>query len=269
MATGKKILRFVLLAVFAMAALVGWRLFGSNTGFSEKTKRFYVKTGSSFNEVMAALEEQQIVTNPGSFRWVAERLGYDKNVKAGRYDIKQGASIFDIIRRLRSGRQTPVRLVINKLRTREDLAGKIGSNFECDSSCFMEVLNNKEALREYGLDTNNVMTAIIPNTYDFLWNTPAQKVFKKLYEEQEIFWNDTRKKKAAGLNLTPAQVYTLASIVEEESNFEEDKGKIASVYLNRLETGMRLAADPTVKFALRDFGMKRIYLKHLQYQVAL
>ena len=160
MATGKKTLRFVLLAVFAIAAFVGWRLFGSNTGFSEKTKRFFVKTGSSFNEVMASLEEQQIVTNPGTFRWVAEKLGYDKNVKAGRYDIKKGASIFDIIRRLRSGRQTPVRLVINKLRTREDLAGKMGANFECDSSCFMEVLNNKEALREYGLDTNNVMTAI-------------------------------------------------------------------------------------------------------------
>ena len=119
---------------------------------------------------------------------------------------------------------------------------------------------------KYGLDTNTVMTAIIPNTYNFLWNTSGRGIFKKLYDEQEIFWSEERRKKAAGLNLTPAQAYILASIVEEETNKEPDKGKIASVYLNRLETGMRLAADPTVKFAMRDFGLKRIYFKHLEFR---
>lgn len=247
------------------AAFAGWRLFGSNTNFSENKKSFYIKTGSTFDEVISALSSQGILKNPGTFKLVASTLDYDKKVKAGKYVIDKGSSIYSIVKKLRSGRQTPVNLVINKLRTKEDLAKKIASNFECDSVTFINLLNNIDSIEKYGLDTNTVMTAIIPNTYSILWNTPAPRIFKKLHNEQEIFWNDERKKKAAGLNLTPQQAYILASIVEEETNQEADKGKIASVYLNRLETGMRLAADPTVKFAMRDFGLKRIYNKHLQY----
>ena len=262
----KKTVRIIVLLLLLTSAFVGWRLFGSNTNFTESKKSFYIKTGSSFNDVMEGLTTEDILKNPGTFKMVAKQLGYDQKVKAGKYVIEKGESIYTIIRKLRSGRQTPVRLVINKLRTKEDLAKKIGSNFECDSATFLNLLNNPDSLKKYGLDTNIVMTAIIPNTYNILWNTSARGIFKKLYEAQEIFWNEERRKKATGLNLTPAQAYTLASIVEEETNKDSDKGKIASVYLNRLETGMRLAADPTVKFAMRNFGLKRIYFKHLQFQ---
>ena len=262
----KKTVRIIVLLLLLTSAFVGWRLFGSNTNFTESKKSFYIKTGSSFNDVMEGLTTEDILKNPGTFKMVAKQLGYDQKVKAGKYVIEKGESIYTIIRKLRSGRQTPVRLVINKLRTKEDLAKKIGSNFECDSATFLNLLNNPDSLKKYGLDTNIVMTAIIPNTYNILWNTSARGIFKKLYDAQEIFWNEERRKKATGLNLTPAQAYTLASIVEEETNKDSDKGKIASVYLNRLETGMRLAADPTVKFAMRNFGLKRIYFKHLQFQ---
>lgn len=261
----KRIGRIILLILLIAGAFTAWKLFGSNTGFSENKKSFYIKTGSSFGDVMENLRTEQIIKNPGIFKVVATRLGYDQKVKAGKYVIEKGESIFSIVKKLRSGRQTAVNLVINKLRTKEDLAKKIGSNFECDSVTFIDLLNNADSLRKYGLDTDNVMTAVIPNTYAILWNTSAKGIFKKLFDEQEIFWTEERKKKAASLNLTPVQAYTLASIVEEETNKEEDKGKIASVYINRLETGMRLGADPTVKFAMRDFGLKRIYNKHLQY----
>jgi UPF0755 protein len=186
-------------------------------------------------------------------------------VKAGKYVIEKGASIYNVVRMLRSGRQTPVNLVMNKLRTKEDFAKKIGSSFEPDSAAVMALLNNNDSLVKYRLDTNTVMTAVIPNTYSILWNTSAPRIFKRLFEEHEAFWNAERKKKAAGLGLTPTQVYILASIVEEETNMEPDKGRIASVYLNRIETGMRLGADPTVKFAMKDFGLKRIYHKHLAF----
>ncbi|MEO7766572.1 MAG: endolytic transglycosylase MltG, partial [Ferruginibacter sp.] len=265
MKKGKKTIRLILLALLCMAAFATWRLFGSNTAFDESKKSFYIKTGSNFNNVMEELSAQGIVKNPGTFQWVAMRLGYDTKVKAGRYLIEKGSSIYTIIKKLRSGRQTPVNLVINKLRTKEDLAKKIADGFECDSLSFIALLNNSDSLSKYGLDTNTVMTAIVPNTYSILWNTSALKIFKKLYEEQEIFWNADRKKKAAGLNLNPVQAYILASIVEEETNKEDDKGKIASVYLNRMETGMRLSADPTVKFALKNFGLKRIYNKYLLF----
>lgn len=268
MASGKKISGLLIVAIMIIAAFISWRLLGPNTHFNENKKSFYIRTGSNFKDVIDGLERENILNNPGTFEWVAIKLGYDKKVKAGKYVIEKGSSIYEIIKTLRSGRQTAVKLVINKLRTKEDLAKKIGANFECDSIAFMEVLNGEDSLKKFELDTNTVMTAVIPNTYNILWNTTARGIFRKLYEEQEIFWNEDRKKKAAGLNLTPAQIYTLASIVEEETNMETDKGKIASVYLNRLETGMKLGADPTVKFAMRDFGLKRIYYKHLQYPSA-
>jgi UPF0755 protein len=262
----KRIVRIILLLLLLGAVFTGWRLFGSNTNFSENKKNFYIKTGSNFNDVMEGLSNDHILKSPGIFKLVATQFDYDKKVKAGKYVIEKGESIFSILKKLRAGRQTPVNLVINKLRTKEDLAKKISANFECDSSSFMDLLNNRDSLKIYGLDTNTVMTAIIPNTYSILWNTSAKNIFKKLYDEQEKFWNDERRRKATGLNLSPAQAYTLASIIEEETNMQEDKGKIASVYLNRLETGMKLGADPTVKFAMKDFGLKRIYFKHLQFQ---
>lgn len=265
MATGRKIAGVLVIALVVVAGGAAWRLFGANTNFDADKKNFYIKTGSSFEDVIAGLSQQDILKNPGTFEWVAKRLDYDENVKAGRYLIKHGSSIYSIVKKLRSGRQTPVNFVINKLRTREDLAQRIAASFECDSSDVMRVITNNDSLKMYHLDTNTVMTAVIPNTYSIYWNTSAARIFKKLYAEHEVFWNEGRLKKAAGLNLTPVQAYTLASIVEEETNREDDKGKIASVYLNRMETGMRLAADPTVKFAMKDFGLKRIYYKHLAY----
>jgi len=261
----KRIASIIVVVVLIVAALAAWRLLGSNTGFTENKKNFYIKTGSSFNTVMNELVEENIIKNPGTFEWAAKQLDYNSRVKAGKYVIEKGASIITIVRMLRSGKQTPVNLVINKLRTREDLAKKVAASFECDSIAFINLITNMDTLRKLGLDTNTVMTIVIPNTYTFFWNTPPYRIFKKLYEEKEKFWNDQRKAQAHGLNLTTAEVYTLASIVEEETNSAEDKGKVASVYLNRLETGMRLAADPTVKFAMKDFGLKRIYFKHLKY----
>ena len=265
MAARKKTGRVIIIILFILTAFAAWRLFGSNTNFEESKKSFYIRTGSSFDDVIRDLDTQHLIKNPRTFEWVAKQLGYDEKVKAGKYVIEKGSSIFAIVRMLRSGRQTPVNLVINKLRTKEDFARKIASSFECDSAEMMSLLNNQDSLYKFKLDTNTVMTAIIPNTYSFFWNTTAARIFKRLFEEHEVFWNEERKKRAAGLNLTPAQVYILASIVEEETNMEADKGKIASVYLNRMETGMRLAADPTVKFAMKNFSLTRIYHKHLAF----
>lgn len=266
MASVKKIAKVFLFGVLAVTGFAAWRLFGSNTGFGESKKNFYIKTGSNFGDVMNSISQEHLLKNPGTFEWIARRLGYNTNVKAGKYQVEKGASIYSLIKKLRSGNQTPVNLVINKLRTKEDFAKKIAANFECDSAEVMSILTNNDTLRRYHLDTNTVMTAVIPNTYSILWNTPANRIFKKLYAEQDVFWNEERVKKAAGLNLTPLQAYILASIIEEETNKEEDKGKIASVYLNRMETGMRLGADPTVKFAMKDFELKRIYQKHLAFR---
>ena len=164
-----------------------------------------------------------------------------------------------------AGRQSPVRLVINKLRTKEDLAKKIGQQFEADSLETIQFLSSNDSLRGYGVDSHSVMTLVIPNTYLLNWNSSFKKIFIRLKDEQEKFWNKERTQKAADINLTPQQVYTMASIVEEETNKLKDKGLIASVYMNRISKGMKLEADPTVKYAMRDFGLKRILYGHLAY----
>ena len=127
----------------------------------------------------------------------------------------------------------------------------------------MQYLQNSDSLKSSGLDTNTVMTAVLPNTYTYFWNTTPSRIFSKFRRAHEDFWTEQRRQEATAHGLNPQTAYILASIVEEETTKKDDKGKIASVYLNRMTKGMRLSADPTVKYALRQFGLKRIYEKHL------
>lgn len=260
----KKIILSTLFILLAAAGFLAWQVFGPTVSAPEG-KYFYIKTGSGYDDVKTDLVDKKIIRNVFFFDRIARQIKYNRAVKAGRYQVKDGTSLFSLIRMLRSGRQAPVNLVITKLRTREDLAQKMAVNFEADSAAFARVMTDAELLRSWHLDSNTIMTAVIPNTYSFLWNTTPEKIFSKLVKEKEKFWNEKRLAGAKALQLGPEQVYTLASIVEEETNKEEDKGKIARVYLNRMQKGMKLQADPTVKFAMKNFELKRILEKHLSY----
>lgn len=259
----KKIIRIFLLATLLAAGYFGWKFFGPATSFEGKNYYLLIKTGSTYQDVVSALEKDNVISSPGIFGIIANRFDYPQKVKAGRYDIKSGMNLINIVRMLKNGQQNPVNLVITKIRTKEDLAGMIGRKFECDSASFIAYLNNADSLKQYHLDSNTVMTSVFPNTYTYFWNTTPSKIFAKLRGGYETFWTADRISEAKEHGLNPQTAYTLASIVEEETVKKDDKGKIASVYLNRIAKGMRLSADPTVKFALRDFGLKRIYDKHL------
>ena len=241
-----------------------WKLFGPTIQNPEK-KFLYIKTNSTYQDVKDSLIKNNFIHGDFWFDKVAGYAGYESNVKAGKYKITGGMSLYRLVKMLRSGRQFPVNLVITKLRTKEDLAKKIAINFETDSLTAIRFLNNNDSIQKFNVDTNTVMTDVIPNTYTYMWNTSMGTIFKKLYAEEEKFWNRQRSEQAQRLNLTPKEVYTLASLVEEETNKQEDKSKIASVYINRIRKGMKLAADPTVRFAMKDFGLKRIYHKHLEF----
>ena len=209
---------------------------------------------------MHELDTGNIIRSTGIFNMLAKRLNAWDRITPGRFEIKKGESISSIIRDLRNNHQSPVRLVINKLRIREDLAKLIGKNFSTDSVNTLYFLSSNDSLSSLGVDTNTLMTLIIPDTYFLNWNASPKKILSRLRDEQQKFWNkNDRAQKAASLNLTQNQVYTLASIVEEETNKNDEKGNVASVYMNRLSKGMPLAADPTIKFALKDFALKRIY----------
>jgi len=260
----RRVIFYIILIIGFAFAFCIWKVFGPAVN-NPANKFLYIRTGSSYQQVKDSLIQNELLGGSFWFDKIAKYADYPRKVKAGKYKVTDGMSIYHLIKMLRSGKQVPVNLVITKLRTKEDLAKKIAANFETDSITAINFLNDEEALRQFDVDTNTVMTDVIPNTYTYQWNTPVKNIFIKLDKEEKKFWNEERLEKARRLQLTPKQIYILASIVEEETNKTEDKGKIASVYINRLRKGMKLAADPTVKFAMKDFGLKRIYHKHLEF----
>ncbi|UYQ91082.1 endolytic transglycosylase MltG [Chitinophaga horti] len=248
-----------------IAVFFGYRLFGPNTKAFSDDKYFYVRTGSTYSDVLSGLEEQGIIRSRQGFDWVARGMDYPSRVKPGRYKVHRGMSNFELARMLRAGRQAPVKLVIRKLRTQNDFVRLVARNLEADSTALRALLNDDVYLRQYNLTPTTAMAAVMPDTYEFYWNTSASKVFDKLATEYKTFWTPSRKEKAASFDLSPVDVTILASIVDEETNATDEKPTIASVYYNRLRKGMLLQADPTVKFALQDFTLRRIRIVHTQH----
>lgn len=261
----KKALIFLFIVGIAILVLVLWQIFGP-TVKNPENRFLYIPTGSTYAQVKDSLRKNEMVDGFFWFDKIASYASYPKNIKPGKYKIKKETSIYNLLKMLRVGNQVPINLVLTKLRTKEDLAEKIDQKFEIGFEKAMHFLNNNQALKEFNVDTNNVLTAVIPNTYRYLWTASMQDIISLLYKEEKKFWDEERLQKAKKLQLSPKEVYILASIVEEETNKLEDKGKIASVYINRMKRGMKLAADPTVKFAMKNFGLKRIYHKHLKFE---
>lgn len=223
---------------------------------------FYIKTGTTISQLNQQLLDENVLKSLTWFNLAKKMLPFNI-VNPGKYEITRGTSIVTLLRMLRNGSQTPVKFVVTKLRTKYQLAGKMGSAFEFDSLQAIQFLTNNDSLKRYGLDSNTAIAAVLPLTYESKWNTSAKKVFDKFYAAYKTFWTPERRKKAALLNLSVMDVVTLASIVDEETNAAKEKGEIASTYMNRIASGMPLQADPTIKFALNDFGIKRVLLKHL------
>lgn len=258
----------ILLAGFIIALLAagfGWYTFKtSKTGFTGSYKILYIYSNNATKDAVLSSLKKDSITDIRAFNWLA---GYKKlwdKIKPGRYKIKAGTTVYDLVTQLRNGIQTPVDFVISrKIRVKEDFARTVGNNFECDSVQMMQFLNNNDSLKHFGLDTTTWLTAIIHNTYSIPWTYPPAKIFRKLYNDQQAFWNSKdRNAKAKELGYTPKQIYTLASIVASETNLDKDKPNVASVYLNRLAKGMKLEADPTLIFSLKDFTIRRVLNIH-------
>ena len=256
-----------LIAILVVTTLFGlWVLKGPSTSFSGSYQTFVISDDDIQQQrVVGILKEKDIVAYPFICQIIGSRMHIWDKLKPGKYRVEHGQTLLGILRMLRNHRQMPVNLVINRIRTKEDLAHLIGKNFSTDSTATMNFLTSNSSLSKYGVDSNTVFTMIIPDTYTFYWNTSLDKILDKLYEANQAFWEKgNRKEEAARLGITAQQVYTLASIVEEETNYDPEKGNIASVYWNRLKKGMYLGADPTIKYALKDFGLRRILFGHLK-----
>lgn len=241
-------------------AVAAWIFLGPATGFTPNTKALYIRTDAATKKaVLDSLLKNKIITNETAFVFAADRLNYWKNIKPGKYEIKEGSSVIDIVRMLRNGRQTPVNFTINRIRTREALAEMVGRRFESDSAAMIRFLNSADSLKKFETVPELSISNILPDTYTYFWNSSPTMIYQKFYDASKKFWTDERKQKAAAIGLSPTQVYILASIIEEETTNEAEKDTIASVYLNRLNKAPKLLqADPTLKFAVKDFSLKRI-----------
>lgn len=271
MARKKKIFptRRNLIPIAAILLIIGlfftYKIFGPNTGSRAAGEYLYIHTGSTYESVLESLEAGGFVSDINSFKMLANQAGYPEKVKAGKYHIRKGMSNFQILRMLRNGSQEPVKLVINKLRTKQDFIRYVSGQLEADSVVLKQMLGDNVYLAQYGLDSNTAMCAVIPDTYEFWWNTSADKVFQRLAKYYKNYWTGDRINKARAQGLTITEAIVIASIVEEETNYGPEKPTIASVYINRYKQGMKLQADPTTKFAIGDFSIRRINSSHTTF----
>ncbi len=259
------------LAVLACVLLVVgggiWYYVAYAPAISQETV-LYVPSKASYRQVCDSLRKAGFV-NDYRFDLLAKIRKYPYYVKPGRYILTEGASTSKVVDKLRSGAQDEVHLHFGRVRCLADLAAKVGRQIEADSAALMALFTHPVRLGSFMLDGRpltyeTALACFIPNTYYIHWNTTPEKFLSRMIYEQENFWNDARRAKAESLKMNPLEVITLASIVELETNRQDEKADIASVYLNRLRRGIPLQADPTVKFAVGDPTLRRILKVHLK-----
>lgn len=255
----------LILIVLAFFGYRGYMIYFSPNVTDEK-EYLYIPTGSNFDDVMQNVQENRILFDTGSFRWLAEKNGYPKNIKAGKYALKAGMNNKELVYNLRAGLQEPVKFRFQNIRLKEDFAKHVSTLLETDSSTIMKLMSSDSLASQYGFNTENFYSMFIPNTYEIWWNTSAEKFFERMHTEYSKFWTEERLNKAKAINLSPNEVSILASIVKGEAMHNEEMPKIAGLYLNRLERGILLQADPTVIFAAQDFTIRRVLNKHLIIQ---
>lgn len=230
---------------------------------SGESTYLYVYTRMSLDELMAYMKTDYAIESPYNFRLHAKLLHFT-HVMPGRYKVDAVEADLNFIRRLRNGEQTPVKVTFNNIRTKQQLAKCLSEQLLVDSASIASLLNDANFLKDYGMKPETAVCLFIPNTYEMYWSVSARGLVDKFYSEYKRFWNQERLEKAEKAGLTPVEVAILASIVEEETNKASERPIVAGLYINRLRKGMLLQADPTVKFAVGDFGIRRVLNKHLQ-----
>lgn len=224
----------------------------------------YISTGWDFDETMQMLEKENLLLHPKAFKKLAEFKKYPQRIRPGRYKVTHEMSVNDLVTLLRSGQQDPVNVVFNNIRTPQQLAGRIARQIEADSASLLSAFLDSSNFQKYGIQQHQHAMMFIPNTYEFFWNTTSEGFMERMHKEYEAFWNSQRLEKLKAIKLSKAAAVVLASIVEMETQKNDEKARIAGVFMNRLRIGMRLQADPTLVFAHGDFTMRRVLNHHKQ-----
>ncbi len=268
----EKIILWFLLTILAIgliiSGLVWWLMLKPNTN-NESSYLFYVYPEDDFDDIVDRLDNEKMLGNSSSlvlFADVSNRKNA-RQVVPGCYTLRPGMRNIDIARMVFLGWQTPVRLTFNSMRLSENFAAAVSRQLMVDSLEVVRFVKDSAKMAELGMTYENMFTMIVPNTYEVWWSVSVDELMARLVKERNEFWNkNNRLQKAEQLGLTPAEVATLASIVDEESHYGPELPRIAGLYLNRLKKGMLLQSDPTVKYALRDFGKTRILNEDLKVE---
>lgn len=267
----KKILFLIVMIGLVVGGVFAYNIyeaiFSPNTKFNNDKAYIYVPSDGDLENVKEALEP--FLEDMDSFGQVAKRKGYAANIKGGKYVIMKGMNNNEIVNSLRSN-NIPVKVAFNNQETLESLAGRIAAQIESDSASLLGSFQETDFLKANGFTQETKLSMYIPNSYEFFWNTSADQFRERMLKEYKRFWNDKRIAKANSLGLTPAEVITVASIVQKETAKVDERPRVAGLYLNRLKSNMLLQADPTVIYALKkttgnfDTIIKRVLYKDLE-----
>lgn len=262
----KKIVRIVglLIMLCALGAVyAGYLLFSSPYQLSE-TSFIYVDADDSMDSLMAKVQDAAHAKSMDGFRFMSTFKRF-KTPRTGKYAIEPGVSSYDLVRSLANGHQIPVKLVVPNVRTVDNLVERIAESLMISADDIHAVLHSDEVMGDMGYTEASLLCLFIPNTYEVYWNISAKQLINRLQREKEAFWNKERLAKAESIGFTPEEVTTIASIVESETSYGPEKATVAGLYIHRLEIGMLLQSDPTVIFAIGDFGIRRVSLEQTRY----
>lgn len=229
---------------------------------AEQSRFLYLPKNADFKTVKDSLEKNKLVHDFMPFAFVSRLIGYKDAVKPGAYEITPNETNWSLLKRLKTGRQTPIKLTFNTIRTKAQLAERLASKVEFSADELSALLNDPAQTEKFGMDTANIISLFIPDSYEVYWTISPQSLMEKMQKAYKRFWNQSRLEKAEKLKLTPEQVMTLASITQSETNKTDEMPKVAGAYLNRLAIDMPLQADPTVVFAVGNFEIKRVLSGH-------
>ena len=263
----RNILLSILIGAFLLCAVAGgtfyYYLFAPQF-HPPKTVYIYVDRDDTADSIYHKIKEFGHVNKFTGFQWMAKYKDFDQNIHTGRYAIRPNDNVYHVYSRFSRGYQEPMNLTIGSVRTLDRLARSIGKQLMIDSAEIASQLFDSTFQAQMGYTTITLPSFFIPETYQVYWDMSVDDFFKRMKNEHERFWNKERLAQATAIGMTPEEVSTLASIVEEETNNNEEKPIVAGLYINRLHQDMPLQADPTIKFALQDFGLRRITNENLK-----
>ncbi len=239
--------------------VLGYYFFLTSFSASEQTEYVYVDDDDTVDSVLTKLRPVASEHGLTGFSTLIRHTDYAQEPRTGRYAVKPDESVLTVIRKMKNGQQEALKLTIPESRTMRKLAGVLSQKLMLDSTQIAAALIDNPYCQRWGYDTATIAALFVPNTYEVYWNTTLDHLMERMVKEHDAFWNEERRQKAEAAGLTPNEVATLASIIDEETANNAEKPMIAGMYLNRLHQNMPLQADPTVKFALQKFELRRIY----------